>query len=179
MIKYNKYINNVDHTWYDSTNVVYSKCYDSHTPTNTLKIVYKDGRTYLFKDVDTSDYILFKNAESTGKGCNVNITKKYKGVRITDTDMEALANLMDGFINGEKEADETPMSQLTYHIDYIEETGEFNLSLNGKVIYSAVEGQVSIINLLRSMNIRHSMTKVKELHNASDEKLDRIKLNNE
>ena len=60
MIVYNKYINNEDYTWYDSSNVIFSKCYDNNSDSKTLKIVFKDGRTYLYKDVATMDYISFK-----------------------------------------------------------------------------------------------------------------------
>ena len=45
MIVYNKYINNEDYTWYDSSNVIFSKCYDNNSDSKTLKIVFKDGRT--------------------------------------------------------------------------------------------------------------------------------------
>lgn len=176
MIKYNRYFNNEDHTWYDSSNVIYSKCYDSHSQTNNLKVVYKDGRTYLFKDVDISDYIQFKNAESNGKAANTFLTKKYKGLRISDTDLDLLSEQMERFIKEEKETDETQFSNLLYHIDYLDKTGEFNLSINGKILYSAIEGQVSIINLLRSMGIKYSMSEVKELVRESDEELDEIKL---
>ena len=39
MIVFNRYVNQEDHTWYDSSNVVYSKCYDTQsTKFKTLKI---------------------------------------------------------------------------------------------------------------------------------------------
>lgn len=37
-------------------------------------------------------------------------------------------------------------------------TGDFALKLNGKTIYRGVEGQVSILNLLKCMNINFSMS---------------------
>ena len=67
MIVFNRYVNQEDHTWYDSSNVVYSKCYDTQsTKFKTLKIVFKGGRTYLYKDVDADLYLQFKNAQSNG-----------------------------------------------------------------------------------------------------------------
>ena len=39
MVVYNRYVNNKDHTWYDSSNVVYSLCYDNNEATKNLKIV--------------------------------------------------------------------------------------------------------------------------------------------
>lgn len=42
MIVYNKYLDNQDYTWYDSSNVLFSKCYDDpNSNTKTLKIVFK------------------------------------------------------------------------------------------------------------------------------------------
>ena len=53
MIVYNKYLDNQDYTWYNSSNVLFSKCYDDpNSNTKTLKIVFKNGRTYIYKDVD-------------------------------------------------------------------------------------------------------------------------------
>ena len=67
MITFNRYVNQEDHTWYDSSNVVYSKCYDTKSSKfKTLKIVFKGGRTYLYKDVDADDYLRFKTAQSNG-----------------------------------------------------------------------------------------------------------------
>ena len=43
MIVYNKYLDNQDYTWYDSSNVLFSKCYDDpNSNTKTLKIVFKN-----------------------------------------------------------------------------------------------------------------------------------------
>ena len=94
-IVYNKYINNRDHTWYDSSNVLYSVCYDTNAEKKTLKVVFKQGRTYLYKDVDVNDYLMFRNSESHGKSVNEFIVKKYKGVRLSDTTQETLDNLND------------------------------------------------------------------------------------
>lgn len=174
MITYNKYTNNEDYTWYDSSNVIFSKCYDNNTETKTLKIVFKNGRTYLYKDVNTTDYIAFKTAASNGAAVNTYIIKKYNGVRISDTDITKLDNLRENFINEENTINEEVFSNLNYHIDLCSESGEFQLKLNDKVIYRAVEGQVSILNLLKSMNIRYSWTEVETIPNLSDENKEEI-----
>ena len=57
MIVYNKYTNLRDHVWYSSSNVIYSECIDSDTELKTLKIVFKEGRTYMYRDVNVEDYI--------------------------------------------------------------------------------------------------------------------------
>ena len=106
MVVYNRYVNNKDHTWYDSSNVVYSLCYDNNEATKNLKIVFKNGRTYLYKNVDVNDYIGFRSGESTGKTVNQYIVKKYQGVRLPDTDMEKLDELKEEFINDNKITEE-------------------------------------------------------------------------
>ena len=53
MIVYNRYVNQEDHVWYESSNIIYSKCYDTqNSKFKSLKIVFKGGRTYLYRDVD-------------------------------------------------------------------------------------------------------------------------------
>lgn len=177
MIIYNKYINNEDYTWYDSSNVVFSKCYDNSQNLKTLKIVFKNGRTYLYKDVNVSDYVCFKNAQSNGKSVNDFIIKKYTGVRITDTDIDKLNEMKEKFINEEKQINEETFSNLIYHIDANQETGEFILKLNNKPIYTGIEGQVSIFNLFKSMNINYSYKTVDNINKVSDEFTEEITLN--
>lgn len=157
MVVYNRYVNNKDHTWYDSSNVVYSLCYDNNEATKNLKIVFKNGRTYLYKNVDVNDYIGFRSGESTGKTVNQYIVKKYQGVRLPDTDMEKLDELKEEFINDNKITEEA-FTNLAYHLSVNDITGDFALKLNGKTIYRGVEGQVSILNLLKCMNINFSMS---------------------
>ena len=154
---FNKYINNKDHTWYDSTNVIYSLCYDSNTKDKVLKVVFKGGRTYLYKDVDVNDYVSFRMAESTGKAVNEYIVKKYKGVRLQDTDLGKLDELKEELENNDKITEEA-FSNLAYHLSINNDSGDFLLSLNDKPIYKGKEGEVSIINLLKCMNIHYSIS---------------------
>lgn len=174
MIIYNKYINGQDHTWYDSSNVIYSKCYDNSEQFKTLKIVFKTGRTYLYKDVDVNDYIFFKNAESSGKSVNTFIIKKYQGIRITDTNTEKLNELKENFINEDTTNGNTELTNLIYHMDICQKNGEFALKLNDKTIYTGVEGEVSILNLLKSMNIKYSLNEVDKIEKETDEHEDKL-----
>lgn len=176
MIKYNKYINNEDYTWYNSSNIIFSKCYDNDQNTKTVKLVFKDGRTYVYRNVDVNDYLSFKNAESNGSAVNKHITKKYQGVRISDTDIEKLNELQTSFFNEENEINNTEFSNLIYHLDLCEKTGEFNLKLNDRIIFSGIEGQVSILNLFKSMNLKYSWECVDEIEKKSDENEDKINL---
>lgn len=176
MITFNRYVNQEDHTWYDSSNVVYSKCYDTKSSKfKTLKIVFKGGRTYLYKDVDADDYLRFKTAQSNGDGFNKFI-KKYKAVRITDTDMDKLNELQKDFIDEKKDIDSQKLGDLVYAIQVDEKTGEFIILMGDKILFRGIEGQFSILNLFTSLNFKYTLQRVDELPNNSDEDLDKIKL---
>lgn len=153
MVNYNKYINKVDHTWYDSSNLVYSACYDNDGDTKILKVVFKGGRTYLYKDVLTEDYVMFvKGGQSNGEQFNKHIVKKYKGVRLSDTNLEKLEEIKKSFMEENQQIEEA-MSNLNYELQINDQTGEFRLTLNGKTVFEGIEGQVSITNLFSSMHI--------------------------
>ena len=158
-IVYNKYNNNRDHTWYDSSNVLYSVCYDTNEKDKVLKVVFKQGRTYLYKNVDVNDYLLVRNAESHGKSVNEFIVKKYKGIRLPDTSQETLDSLREEFINENKLTEEA-FTNLAYHLEINSDTGEFRLKLNDKTIFEGVENHVSITRLLKSMNINYSFSEM-------------------
>lgn len=70
MIKFNYYNNNVDHTWYDSSNIIYSECIDNDDALKTLKVVFSTGTQYQYNDVDVRDYLMFRNNQSQGKALN-------------------------------------------------------------------------------------------------------------
>lgn len=177
MIVYNKYLDNQDYTWYDSSNVLFSKCYDDpNSNTKTLKIVFKNGRTYIYKDVDINDYLTFKTAQSNGQAVNTSIIKKYKGVRISDTDVDKLNELREKFINDEKEISETPLKDLIYKVDYNEQNGEFTLAIGDKVIYHGNENKVSLFSLFKSMNIAYSLNVVDKIDYETDENKEKINL---
>lgn len=169
MVTYNKYVNKVDHTWYDSSNLVYSACYDNEGDNKVLKVVFKGGRTYIYKDVSANDYLMFsKGAESNGEQFNRHIVKKYKGVRLTDTDLDKLEELRKSFFE-ENEKIEKALTNLSYHMEINEKTGEFKLKLADKVIYEGVEGRVSIVNLFSSMHLLYSTSELTEPLTTSDD----------
>lgn len=140
---YNKYINNEDHTWYDSANIVYSVCYDKPNATS-LKVVFKGGGTYLYRNVDPVDYTLFRDAESNGKAFNERI-RKYDTTKLEPTDLTKLQELKEDFSH----LDTCPFHEI--HIDVNNSTGELFVFLNQKLVYQGIEGQVSAINLLKSL----------------------------
>lgn len=177
MIVYNRYVNQEDHVWYDSSNIVYSKCYDTqNSKFKTLKIVFKGGRTYVYKNVDADDYIMFKTAESNGQEFSKRI-KKYDAIRIEDTDMDKLAELQESFKNEIKESEDQKLGDLVYNLKVDEKTGEFVIILGKRILFRGIEGQFSILNLLTSLSIRHTIQQVDELPNDSDEELNKIEIN--
>jgi hypothetical protein len=112
--------------------------------------------------VDANDYLQFsKIAQSTGEEFNKHIVKKYKGVRLADTDLDKLEEMRKEFADENKKIEEA-LTNLSYHIEKNEETGEFRLQLNGKTIYEGIEGQVSIVNLFSSMHILYSVSDMTE-----------------
>lgn len=62
-----KYANDFDKCWYDSSNVLYSECNDKTNELKEVKVVFKNGSTYLYKDVKVQDYLMFREASSNGK----------------------------------------------------------------------------------------------------------------
>lgn len=177
MIIYNKYINNEDITWYDSTNVIFSKCYDNNKENKTLKIVFSNGRTYLYKDVNVRDYVVFKNSHSNGRAVNDYIVKKYKGVRISDTDLNQLNEYKNSLMTEENNLNEEKFSNIIYHIDICNETNEFILKLNDKPIFNGIEGNISVIDLLKSMNINFTRKSVDIIEKTTDENKNELILN--
>lgn len=176
MIIYNRYINQEDHVWYDSSNIVYSKCYDTHnSKTKTIKIVFKGGRTYVYKEIDANDYINFKSAQSNGIAFNKYI-KKYDAVRIADTNMDDLQSLMEDFKQEIKDNNEQKLGELVYNIKFVEKTNEFVILVGNRTLFRGTEGQISIFNLLSSLNIKYLLETVDVLPNDSDELLNEIKV---
>lgn len=170
---YSKYENSQEFCWYDSTNVIFSKCYDNPGDSKVVKIIFKNGRTYLYKDVSANDYVFFRDSQSSGNGFSQYI-KKYTATRIQDTDLDKLEELKKNFMGENQEIQDSKVSDLGYVIEFCDKTGEFALKLGSKTLYSAIEGNVSIINLFKSMGINCRLNAVDEIINETDEDKDKI-----
>lgn len=155
MIVYNKYLNSRDNTWYDSSNVVYSECIDTSDKFKTLKIVFKQGRTYLYKNVEVEDYIMFRNAESNGSAFSKYI-KKYDFVRLPDTDLEELEKKKQSLQEENKPIEET-FSNLVYKLNFNPDSKELQLLFNDTIIYEGVEDNINIMKLFKSMSINYNL----------------------
>lgn len=167
MIVFNKYVNSRDYTWYDSSNVVYSECIDTNEAFKTLKMVFKGGRQYIYHNVDPSDYLMFRNAESNGKAFSTYI-KKYECQRLPDITMEELDEKRKGFEEDNKVTEEA-FTNLAYLLEMNAETKEIRLSLNGKVIFEGVEDKVNIMRLLKCMSINYQFKEMEETKDGQEQ----------
>lgn len=73
---FNYYKNDVDHTWYDSSNLLYTEMIDRDNALKTLKVTFKNGKEYQYDNVNINDYLLIRESESTGKEFNKIIKEK-------------------------------------------------------------------------------------------------------
>lgn len=88
---FNYYSNNVDKTWYDSSNVKYSECIDHDNELKTLKIVFNNGTQYQYNEVNVNKYLLFRENLSQGKALNKYIKGEgYEYEKLENADMENL-----------------------------------------------------------------------------------------
>ena len=157
MFIFNRYINKVDHVWYDSSNVKYSACYDNSTPLSTLKVVLRGGATYIYKNVTLEDYMLFKSATSNGSVFNKHIVKNYKGIRLEDTDLEKLEEFKNSFMEETKTIQDST-NKFAYKLEINKETNEIRLKMGERTLFEGVEGQIRLIDVLNSMGLAYSMS---------------------
>lgn len=85
------YDNKIDYTWYNSSNVLYSKCIDNVDALKTLIVVFNNGATYQYEDIPVQEYLAFREHESQGKSLN-EIVKKggYSYTKLDSSNVEVL-----------------------------------------------------------------------------------------
>jgi len=66
----------IEECYYDSSNVFYSKLIDTPNELKTLTVVFKNGGTYVYNNVDVREYVRFRDSESTGKAFQAIIATK-------------------------------------------------------------------------------------------------------
>jgi hypothetical protein len=95
---HNIYENDLDRTWYKSSNVKYSECDDIDNSLKVVRVVFNNGSQYQYKDVDVNDYLRFREADSNGKAFNQFI-KKYEFEKLENVDVDkidkALQDILD------------------------------------------------------------------------------------
>lgn len=80
---------NIDKVWYDSSNVLYSECDDIENDYKNLRLTFKNGLTYEYKNVDVNDYVMFREDVSQGKALN-RLIKKYECEKLDKLDVDKL-----------------------------------------------------------------------------------------
>lgn len=156
MFIYNKYQNSIDYCWYDSSNIFYSE-YLNDGETNTMLIVFKNGKGYIYENVSPEDYMSFKLADSTGSVFNKSIIKKYVGVFSKTFDIQELSEKM----NNLKLLEESNSKE--YHVKFDKQGNEFALFNNEVLIHKGPVNSVSFINLMREMGILYTSELVDDL----------------
>lgn len=88
---FNFYANDTDVTWYQSSNIKYSKCIDHDNTLKTVDVVFNNGTQYRYKNVNVQDYLMFRDDPSQGKALNKFIKgKNYEYEKLENADLEAL-----------------------------------------------------------------------------------------
>ena len=95
------YTNDLDKSWYDSSNVKYSECDDHDSAMKTLRVVFKNGTQYEYKNINVQDYLFFRDAVSQGKALNKYIKANgYEYEKLEDANIEALNDELEFRRNG-------------------------------------------------------------------------------
>lgn len=90
---FNYYVNDVDYTWYNSSNIKYSECIDKDGELKTLNIVFSNGTQYQYVGLTVQDYLLFRDSDSQGKALNKYIKAKgYEFKKLGDANLDDINN---------------------------------------------------------------------------------------
>lgn len=136
----NKYENDIDKVWYDSSNIVYSECDDKDGELKVVRITFKDGRTYEYKGVKVNDYLLFREHSSQGKALNA-IMKQYECTKIDNRDIAELKNELDDLLHPKENEEETVIKLSENKLTIIEKdstTHEYELDEKYSDIFTQV-----------------------------------------
>lgn len=99
----------IDKIWYNSSSIVYSECEDRENELKLLKVVFKGGGTYLYKDVDVNDYVMFVHGGldgSNGKALNQYIKPKCEFEKLENTDLSSLEEELNKALKKKEESAE-------------------------------------------------------------------------
>ena len=83
----------LDRVWYNSSNVFYSECEDLIDNLKILRVVFNNGGTYEYRNVDVNDYVMFVRGGldgSNGKALNKYIKPKCECEKIEPISKEEL-----------------------------------------------------------------------------------------
>ena len=96
----------LDRVWYNSTNVFYSECEDVVDDYKILRVVFNNGATYEYRNVDVNDYVMFVRGGldgSNGRALNKYIKPKCECERIEDLGKERLTEELNRLLEEKKQ----------------------------------------------------------------------------
>lgn len=96
----------LDRVWYNSSNVFYSECEDVVNDYKILRVVFNNGATYEYKNVDVNDYVMFVRGGldgSNGRALNKFIKPKCECERIEDLGKERLTEELNRLLEEKKQ----------------------------------------------------------------------------
>ena len=108
MIKHRDYDQEkrLDRVWYDSTNVFYSECEDIVDDYKILRVVFNNGATYEYKNVDVNDYVMFVRGGldgSNGRALNKYIKPRCECEKIENMDKEKLTEELNRLLEEKRQ----------------------------------------------------------------------------
>ena len=108
MIKHRDYDQEkrLDRVWYDSTNVFYSECEDIVDDYKILRVVFNNGATYEYKNVDVNDYVMFVRGGldgSNGRALNKYIKPRCECEKIENLDKEKLTEELNRLLEEKRQ----------------------------------------------------------------------------
>ena len=96
----------LDRVWYNSSNVFYSECEDIVDNYKILRVVFNNGATYEYRNVDVNDYVMFVRGGldgSNGRALNKFIKPKCECERIEDIGKEKLTEELNRLLEEKKQ----------------------------------------------------------------------------
>lgn len=96
----------LDRAWYNSSNIVYSECDDNLNDYKTLRVVFKNGSCYEYRNISVQDYLMFMYGGidgSNGKALNKFIkSNKYEYVKLENMDLQSINDELKLLLEEEK-----------------------------------------------------------------------------
>ena len=170
------YTQGLDTSWYDSSNILYSRGIENGNGLIDLILVFNGGRKYLYKNVTVEDYLNFRNDASQGKALRKYIvvkekdgSEKYKCMRLADVDLKEIEEEKKKAMEKQILSEKANKGNTCYTIIANPNTGKFKLYLADEVIYEGHVDHVSIFPLLRAMNIVVDTHFITEEENMEEE----------
>ena len=147
----------VDHVWYDSSNVLYSECDDLVDSFKTVRVTFKNGDTYQYKDVDVNDYVMFETggADASNGKAFYKYIRKYDFVKLDRIPPEKIAEMLEEYKKikagqtseenaGEKAHDDDPEKSVPDKIYTNSSNGEAFEYIRKDLLLEWAEGKMTV-----------------------------------